>query len=131
MNTQNSQAQCSCSSAPKLIFPCSGASDVGGLTDRAARQMTVDQTGKMFCLAGIGGRVEGIMANTKAAARVLVIDGCKEECARKTMELAAFKDFQHLRLTDMGFEKGKTRVTAARIREVATKGAELLACCRP
>lgn len=105
--------------------------DMGGLTDRAARQMTVDQTGKMYCLAGIGGRVEGIMANTKAAARVLVIDGCKEECARKTMELAAFKDFQHLRLTDMGFEKGKTRVTAARIREVATKGAELLACCRP
>ena len=72
--------------------------------------------------------MEGILANTKEAARVLVIDGCKQECARKTMELAGFKDFQHLRLTDMGFEKGKTRVTAARIREVATKGAELLAC---
>jgi uncharacterized metal-binding protein len=124
----NSQPQCSCTTAPKLVFPCSGASDVGGLTDRAARQMTLDLMGKMYCLAGIGGRVEGIMANTKGAARVLVIDGCKEECARKTMELAGFKDFQHLRLADMGFEKGKTRVTAARIREVATKGAELLAC---
>jgi len=124
----NSQPQCSCTTAPKLVFPCSGASDVGGLSDRAARQMTLDPMGKMYCLAGIGGRVDGIMANTKAAARVLVIDGCKEECARKTMELAGFKDFQHLRLTDMGFEKGKTRVTAARIREVATKGAELLAC---
>ena len=45
--------------APKLVFPCSGASDVGGLSDRAARQMTLDQTGKMYCLAGIGGRVEG------------------------------------------------------------------------
>jgi uncharacterized metal-binding protein len=114
--------------APKLVFPCSGASDVGGLSDRAARQMTLDQTVKMYCLAGIGGRVEGILANTKAAARVLVIDGCKEECARKTMELAGFKNFQHLKLADVGFEKGKTRVTAARIREVATKGAELLAC---
>jgi len=28
----------------------------------------------------------------------------------------------------MGFEKGQTRVTAARIRQVADKGAELLAC---
>jgi len=46
-------------------FPVLGASDVGGLTDRAARQITVDQTGKMYCLAGIGGRVEGIMANGK------------------------------------------------------------------
>jgi len=122
------QPQCSCTTAPKLVFPCSGASDVGGLSDRAARQMTLDLMGKMYCLAGIGGRVEGIMANTKEAARVLVIDGCKEECARKTMELAGFKGFQHLRLADMGFEKGKTRVTAARIREVAAKGAELLAC---
>ncbi len=82
----------------------------------------------MYCLAGIGGRVEGIMANTKAAARVLVIDGCKEECARKTMELAGFIDFQHLKLADMGFKKGATRVTAARIRQVADKGSELLSC---
>ena len=124
----NSQPQCTCQAAPKLVFPCSGASDVGGLSDLAARQMAKDGTGKMYCLAGIGGRVEGIMEKTKAAARVLVIDGCKEECARKTMQLAGFKEFQHLKLADMGFEKGETRVTAARIREVAAKGADLLAC---
>ena len=90
MNTQDSQAQCSCSSAPKFIFPCSGASDVGGLSDQAARQMTLDGTGKVYCLAGIGGRVRGILANTRAAARVLVIDGCPQECARNKMELAGF-----------------------------------------
>ena len=123
----NSQPQCSCQAAPKLIFPCSGASDVGGLTDRAARKMTLDLVGKMYCLAGIGGRVEGILANTKAAARVLVIDGCKEECARKTMELAGFGGFAHLQLErDLGFEKGATRVSAARIRRIAERGAELL-----
>ncbi len=127
MNTTNSQPQCSCQAAPKLVFPCSGASDVGGLTDRAARQMTLDGTGKMFCLAGIGGRVEGILEKTKTAARMLVIDGCDEECARKTMELAGFKDFQYLKLAAMGLKKGETRVTAARIREVAGKGAALLA----
>jgi len=122
----NTQAQCTCQAAPKLIFPCSGASDVGGLSDRATRQMTLDLEGKMYCLAGIGGRVEGIMANMKAAARVLVIDGCKEECARKTMELAGFSGFAHLQLErDLGFEKGATRVTAARIRQVADRGAAL------
>ena len=128
MNTQNSQAQCSCSSAPKFIFPCSGASDVGGLSDQAARQMAKDGTGKMYCLAGIGGRVEGIMANTRAAGRIVVIDGCEQECARKTMELAGFKDFQHLKLAEMGFKKGETPVTPARIHEVADRGAGLLAC---
>ena len=128
MNTMNSQPQCSCTTAPKLIFPCSGASDVGGLSDQAGRQMTVDGKGKMYCLAGIGGRVEGIMTNTRGAARVLVIDGCPQECARKTMELAGFKDFQHLTLAEMGFKKGEAPLTPARIRQVADKGAELLTC---
>jgi uncharacterized metal-binding protein len=123
-----SQSQCSCQAAPKLIFPCSGASDVGGFSDRAARQMTLDLAGKMYCLAGIGGRVEGILVNTRAAAKVLVIDGCKEECARKTMELAGFGGFAHLQLErDLGFEKGATRVTAARVHQVADRGEELLA----
>jgi uncharacterized metal-binding protein len=101
---------------------------VGGLSDQAARQMTLDGTGKMYCLAGIGGRVDAIMANTRGAARLLVIDGCSQECARKTMELAGFKDFQHLKLAEMGFKKGETPVAPTRIREVAAKGAELLAC---
>ncbi|MCW5552208.1 MAG: putative zinc-binding protein [Verrucomicrobiae bacterium] len=124
----NTQSQCTCQAAPKLLFPCSGASDVGGLSDRAARQMTLDLAGRMYCLAGIGGRVEGILANTRSAAKVLVIDGCKEECARKTMELAGFSGFAHLQLErDFRFEKGATRVTAARIRQVADRGADLLA----
>ena len=126
MNTKNTQPQCSCSSAPKFVFPCSGASDVGGLSDQAARQMAKDGTGKMYCLAGIGGRVEGIMANTRAAGRIVVIDGCEQECARKTMELAGFRDFQHLKLAEMGFKKGETPVTPARIREVADRGAALM-----
>jgi uncharacterized metal-binding protein len=88
--------------------------------------MTLDLAGKMYCLAGIGGRVEGILETTRAAASVLVIDGCRQECARKTMELAGFKNFQHLKLAGMGFEKGETRVTTARIRQVADRGAELL-----
>ncbi len=124
MNTQNSQ--CSCSAAPKFVFPCSGASDVGGLSDQAARQMTKDGTGKMYCLAGIGGRVDAIMANARGAAKVLVIDGCSQECARKTLEVAGFSGFEHLNLEKMGFRKGETPLTPERIRAVAEAGAALL-----
>jgi uncharacterized metal-binding protein len=123
----NSNPQCSCQSAPKLIFPCSGAADVGGLADRAARQMTLDQTGKMYCLAGIGGRVSTIMETTRAAAKVLAIDGCPQECARKTLEQAGFSGFQHLKLAGLGLHKGSSPVTEERIRLIADKGAALLA----
>ena len=99
---------------------------MGGLSDQAARQMTKDGQGRMYCLAGIGGRVETIIVDTRAAAKVLVIDGCSQECARRTMELAGFSGFQHLKLEAMGFKKGETPVTPERIRQVADRGAALL-----
>ena len=64
---------------------------------------------------------------TRTAAKILIIDGCAQECAGKTMELAGFKNFRHLKLAEMGFEKGATPLTDARIRLVANHGAELLA----
>jgi uncharacterized metal-binding protein len=128
------KAACPCGSKPKLIFPCSGASDVGEIADRAARKMTGDGAGKMYCLAGIGGRVSGIMASTAAADVILAIDGCAHDCARNTLEQAGFRGFLHLRLSDIGLAKGKTPATEERVAAVAAKGAEKLAgktggCC--
>jgi len=118
---------CSCSGAPKLIFPCSGGSDVGEITDRAARKLTKDGAGKMYCLAGIGGRVSGIMASTEAAAAILAIDGCPLDCSRKTLEQAGFKGFLHLRLSDLGIAKGESPVTDERVARVAARGEGMLA----
>jgi uncharacterized metal-binding protein len=126
MKTKKTTPQCDCQTAGKLIFPCSGASDVGALTDCAARQMTRDGVGKMYCLAGIGGRVQAIMETTRAAANVLVIDGCPQECARKTMEQAGFSDFQHLTLASLGLHKGSSPATEQRVRVVVEKAADLL-----
>ena len=76
-----------CGVAPALIFPCSGASDTGEISDRAARELMKEGYGKMFCLAGIGGRISGIMASTKAAAKILVIDGCSLDLRTKGLTL--------------------------------------------
>jgi uncharacterized metal-binding protein len=121
-----SKRDCVCSSGPKLIFPCSGAADVGEVADKAARKLTADGVGKMYCLAGIGGRVSGVMASTRAAGRILAIDGCPLDCARSTLELAGFSDFEHFRLTDLGMEKGKSPATVERIELAAQEGASAL-----
>ena len=55
--SEKKSCACACGGAPKLIFACSGGADVGELADQAARTMTRNGQGKMFCLAGIGGRV--------------------------------------------------------------------------
>lgn len=115
MSNENS---CACSAAPKLIFSCSGAADVGAVADQAARKMTMDGAGRMFCLAGIGGRVSGIMKTTGAAEAVLAIDGCPLNCVKSCLEEAGFSDFQHLQLADVGMEKGKTAVSEENVASV-------------
>ena len=127
MAASNQQADCACGTAPRLIFACSGAADVGHLSDLAARKLSAEGAGRMFCLAGIGGRVRGVLATTEAAAAVLAIDGCPLDCAKKSLEEAGFNDFEHLRLSDLGMEKGKSPVTDERVGEVAARGRELLA----
>ena len=112
---------CACNAGPKLIFSCSGAADVGALADQTARQLTREGAGKMFCLAGIGGRVSGIMKSTEAASSILAIDGCALDCAKKSLEEAGFKKFNHLRLADLGFEKGKTGIDAESLAKVILK----------
>ncbi|OPZ28286.1 MAG: DGC domain protein [Lentisphaerae bacterium ADurb.BinA184] len=118
---------CACGSAPKLIFACSGAADVGAIADQAARKLTKDGAGRMFCLAGVGGRVSGIMATTESAARILAIDGCPLNCARSCLEQAGFETFEHLQLADLGMEKGKTPPTPDAVAEAAAAGAAKLA----
>ena len=101
-----------------LIFACSGGSDTGAVTDQAARELTDRGCGKMFCLAGVGARIEAILAKTAQADQILAIDGCEVDCARKTLEAAGFNTMQHLRLTDLGLEKGATPVADTTVTRV-------------
>jgi uncharacterized metal-binding protein len=98
-----------------FIYACSGASDVGGLADAAARKLTKDGDGQMQCLVGIGGRIEFLMENAKNNPRKLVIDGCGKNCAKASMELAGIKDFTYLNLADHGFIKGECPVVDSNI----------------
>jgi uncharacterized metal-binding protein len=105
---------------------CSGAADTAEIGDRAVRSLHKAGDAKLFCLAGIAGKVELIEVNTRGADRILVVDGCDSDCAKKTMEFGGFTGFIHLRVSDLGLEKGKTPVTDERIAMVAAKLRELL-----
>jgi uncharacterized metal-binding protein len=124
MSQKNS---CSCSGGPKLIFACSGAADVGEITDKAARQLTKEGVGKMFCTAGIGGRISGIMKTTESAEKILAIDGCPSNCVKNSLEQAGFNKFEHLQLADLGLEKCSSPVTEENIGKVVAKGRGMLA----
>lgn len=115
-----------CNPASKLIFSCSGAADVGEISDRTARKLTKAGAGKMFCMAGVAGKVGPIVEAAKSASQILAIDGCGVDCAKKCLENAGFENFQHIRITDMGMEKGKTAITEENIANAVEKAGKLL-----
>jgi uncharacterized metal-binding protein len=116
-----------CSGGPKLIFACSGAADVGAVADQAARRLTREGAGSMFCLAGVGGRVAPIMDKTASASTILAIDGCPLNCVAQTLKQAGVDDFEHMLVTELGMEKGRTPVSAENVGRVVARAKELLA----
>jgi len=88
-----------------MLLPCSGASNTGQLANRAAVELTREGVGKMFCLAGIGGRLSGFVQSAKDTESVLVIDGCRMACGKAVLESAGIQEFKHLVVTEYGVEK--------------------------
>ena len=119
-------ATVSTANGERVVYACSGAADVGEIADRAARMIARAGSARMSCLAGIGGCCEPVLETARTAARILAIDGCTEDCARKALEQAGLKGFQHLRVTDFNLEKGKAAVTVQNVSRVATRGQGLL-----
>ena len=119
---------CGCGIAPKLVYSCSGAADVGELCDKAARTLAREGVGKMYCLAGVGGGVDVMVANARAAAATLVLDGCDKDCARKTLENAGVENIVHLRASDYGFEKGASPVIPENVERLVAQARPLLKC---
>jgi uncharacterized metal-binding protein len=82
------EGKCLCEPSEILIFSCSGASNIGQITNQAGVRLSQNGTGRFFCLAGIGGHVSGMIESTKAGKMLIAIDGCQVACAKKTLEHA-------------------------------------------
>lgn len=110
-----------------VVYACSGCSDAGELADRIARRLARAGAAEMSCLAGIGGRVKNLMNKAENAERILAIDGCPLNCARHTLELAGFNNFDHLELHTLGFRKNSCPVTEEKVSAGVTAAKKLLA----
>lgn len=99
--------KCCASSGNTMILACSGGSNVGQLANQAAVELTQEGYGKMYCLAGIGGRLGGFIQSAKDVPEMIAIDGCSVGCAKATLEDAGVPLKNYLVVTDLGIEKNK------------------------
>jgi len=111
-----------------LLYACSGGANVGEISDKAARELMFAGEGTMFCLAGLGGDIQGMVQTARDADVNLVIDGCPMDCAKKTFDRHGIANYQHVKVTDLGIEKVKgVRCTDGQVQKVVAKAKEVLA----
>jgi len=82
----------------------------------------------MCCVAAIGAGIPDIVEKALGASKIVVIDGCDHDCAKKIMEKAGLMDFAYVQLQLLDMEKGETPVTDENIAKVAAVAVDALAC---
>jgi uncharacterized metal-binding protein len=117
-----------CGGKKVLLYACSGGANVGEISDLAARKLMFEGKGSMFCLAGLGADIQGMVQTAKDADVNLVIDGCPMDCAKKVFDRHGIANYKQVKVTDLGIEKVKgVRCTQAQVDKVVAKAAEVLA----
>lgn len=96
---------CGCGNGERLIFTCAGAAYCGQLANRVGVQAMTEGLGKLFCLAAMSAQREEKLQRARAAAQRIAIDGCDDDCARRTLEAAGLPVDVYVKITDLGIEK--------------------------
>ena len=115
-----------CSGSNKLIFACSGAADVGALAEKAARELSQEGFGRMFCAAGLGGNVKPILKTTQEAETIVALDGCPLDCVKNSLDNVSVSNYIHVRATDLGLDKGRSEITSKNINTIKNKVKEIM-----
>jgi len=123
-------SQCCCGESKKMVlfYACSGGANVAEVADRAARQLMDEGLGIMFCLAGLGAEIEGMIQTAKHADLNVVLDGCPMDCAKMIFDKVGVTNYVQIKVTDLGMEKAKgVRATDEQVAEVVAKAREAAA----
>ena len=102
-----------------LILTCSGASDVGELSDRVGRSLVQQKFARLECAAAVGARIPATLEHIQQAKKVLAIDGCASHCVAKLLQKTGVEKYHHLELGELGFVKGHAPATEANIHRAA------------
>ncbi len=122
MESKENQNGCLCGGSENIVIACSGACDLGQVTDLVARKLRDNKVRKMNCLAAVAADVKPTIEMFKTS-NLLLLDGCPIDCGKKILDKAGIDGYKYLRMTDLGYVKGQTPVTSQVIEAVYEKTA--------
>jgi len=92
-----------------VIFSCYGGASNTGITSALASLEAVKELGlekaAVMCLGGLPTHVKSVLGKTQAAEKIVTVDGCPFECARKIVEQAGFSPISIMLTRDIGMKK--------------------------
>ncbi|MGC8817478.1 MAG: putative zinc-binding protein [Candidatus Hadarchaeum sp.] len=100
-----------------IIYVCFGGLSNTGITAALAALEAVQELGlkkvAIGCLAGLPTNVAPVHGKTKAAGKIVTVDGCPFECSKKVVEAAGFRVNKNIVLTkDIGMKKRRSTRTS-------------------
>lgn len=89
----------------RLIFCCSGASNVGVISFQAAIRLAQEGFGAFSCIAGIGSGNQPMIRAAKMAEERVLIDGCPIGCGKKILDAGRVPVDRYVIVTELGIDK--------------------------
>ena len=74
-SVKNTELTCECHAEENIFLPCAGGPNCGQITNRVAVKLDEEGVGRIYCLAGIGAHVDGIVEK----ADKMITTGCGAE----------------------------------------------------
>lgn len=125
------RSRCLCFSKKILIFPCSGGSVLGEISDRVARKLATRTDIKMGCLAGILANTLKFPKDSHRADYVISLDGCPMACATRALRANSFQGVIALSVTNMTHGINIRSASSAIIAQLTQEVISLLKPGRP
>ncbi len=102
---ESAALECECQPEEVTLLPCSGGSNCGQIANQVALKLDEEGKGRMYCLAGIGAHITGMVESARGAKRIVALDGCDTACARNAIEHAGLAVTDWVCVTNAGISK--------------------------
>lgn len=120
-----------CGQGDVLLLACSGGSNVGQISNDAAKVFDQLGQGSMYCMIGVAAKFPSFVERTKKdGTTVVAIDGCGVACVKKALENIGVTADVYVDVTQLGIEKGHHfNHTPEEVGQVAQAVADALGGC--
>ena len=87
------------------VYSCSGCSSAAQMANYLALELNRKKIAKMSCIAGVGGKVKGLVNEAKNSNSIVALDGCHLKCVENCLNGVGLKPTHHYILSNYNVQK--------------------------